>query len=81
MPRSFRIDPNLEGRLREVAARENLPVSAVVRDAITRRCDEVLGADVASRLADVIGAVQGGGGRAERTGRAFTSVLTSRSRR
>ena len=81
MPRSFRIDPGLERRLQQVAQREAVPVSAVVREAISRYCDEVLGKDLRSGLADVIGAVQSDGGRARRTGRAFRDALTARARR
>jgi len=81
MPKSFRIDPGLERRLLEVAEREAVPVSAVVREAIARHCDEVLGKDLRASLADVIGAVQSDGGRARRTGRAFKGALTARARR
>lgn len=82
MPRSFRIDPNLEKRLVEVAEREAVPVSAVVREAITRHCDAVLGEDARSRLADIIGVVESdGGGQAERSGQAFKKALMARRRR
>ena len=81
MPRSFRLDPSLERRLREVAARRAVPVSAVVREAITRHCDEVLAADAGARLADVIGIVQSDGGRAPHSGRAFKDALAARTRR
>jgi predicted transcriptional regulator len=81
MPKSFRIDPGLERRLQEVAEREAVPVSAVVREAIARHCDEVLGTDLRASLVDVIGAVQSEGGRARRTGRAFTDALAARARR
>jgi len=81
MPRSFRIDPALEARLREVAEREGVPVSTVVREAITRYCDEVLGTDLRERLAYFIGVGEGEGGLAERTGEAFTELLVDRARR
>ena len=81
MPKSFRIDPWLECRLREVAKREAVPASAVVREAIARHCDSVLGKDLRASLADVIGAVQSNGGRARRTGRAFKDALAARGRR
>ena len=81
MPRSFRIDPHLERRLEKVAQREAVPVSAVVRTAIGRHCDEVLGRDARASLDDVIGIVQSNGGRARRTGRAFKDMLAARSRR
>src|SRR5438046_10233287 len=78
VPSSFRIDPHLAWRLREVAARQAVPVSAVVREAITRYCDAVLAADARARLADVIGVLQSEGGRAPRTGRAFKDALAAR---
>ncbi len=81
MPRSFRIDPHLEQRLQKVAERQAVPVSAVVREAISRHCDDVLGNDVAAALADVIGIVKSEGGRADRTGQAFKDLLAKRSRR
>jgi predicted transcriptional regulator len=81
VPKSFRIDPQLERRLEEVARREAVPVSAVVREAIARHCDAVLGTDPRARLADVIGAVRSKGGRARRTGRAFKEALAARARR
>jgi predicted DNA-binding protein len=81
VPKSFRIDPVLERRLEEVARRQEVPVSVVVREAIAKHCDEVLGEDLRSRLADVIGVVHGGGGRAARTGEAFKQLLAERARR
>ena len=81
MPKSFRIDPHLEQRLQAVAKRQAVPVSEVVRVAIARHCDDVLGNDAASALADVIGIMKSEGGRAERTGRAFKDVLAKRDRR
>ena len=78
MPRSFRIDPHLERRLQAVAERRAVPVSVVVREAIARHCDEVLGHDPVAALADVIGAVESKGGRARRTGRAYKDALAAR---
>lgn len=78
MPRSFRIDEHLERRLQEVAERRAVPVSAVVREAIARHCDDVLGHNPAAALADVIGAVESEGGRARRTGRAYKEALAAR---
>ena len=71
MPKSFRIDPDLERRLEEVARCE----------AIARQCEGVLGKDLSARLADVIGVVESGGGRARRSGRAFKDALAPRARR
>lgn len=81
MPLSFRIDANLESRLRAVAEREAVPVAVVVREAIACHCDEVLGRDVPAALADVIGTVQSKGGRAWRTGRAYKDALAARAGR
>lgn len=79
MPRSFRIDPSLEERLSEVARREGTTVSAVVREAITRHCDEVLGTSVLAEIADVIGTFHGDGvDRSSRTGEAFKELLAER---
>jgi predicted DNA-binding protein len=81
VPKSFRIDPVLERRLEEVARRHAVPVSVVVREAIERHCDQVLGEDLKSQMADVIGIVQSGGGRADRTGEAFKRLLAERRAR
>jgi predicted transcriptional regulator len=80
MPRSFRLDPALEERLSEVARREGTTVSAVVREAITRHCDAVLGADPWAPFADLVGVIHSGGGRARRTGEAFKELLAERER-
>ena len=82
MPRSFRIDPVLERRLCEVAEREGVPVSAVVREAIERHCDAVLGTSLLEEMAEYVGAFDSGvGGVAERTGEAFKDLLVERHRR
>lgn len=62
MPRSVRIGPDLEKRLSEVAKREGVPVSAVVREAIEKHCDAVLGTGTRERLSYVIGAAEGRAG-------------------
>ena len=79
MPRSIRIDPVLEERLCEVARREGTTVSAVVREAITRHCDAVLGTDPWAQFADLIGVFHGDGvDRSSRTGEAFKELLAER---
>jgi hypothetical protein len=55
--------------------------AAVIRVTKLTDCDQVLGEDLRSRLADVIGAVHVGGGRADRTGQAFKDLLAERSSR
>jgi hypothetical protein len=50
-------------------------VSEFIRLAVSRLADETLGAQPSERFADVAGAVHGGGGRARRSGQAFTKAL------
>ena len=76
MAKSFRLDPELERRLEQAAAREGVPASALIRDAVRRRCDEVLARTLRSDLGDIIGAVEIGGDSSRRTGAAFTELLT-----
>lgn len=73
--RSVRLDDELEARLAEAARASGQPVSQIIRDAVAERCEELLGQRLDLRLADVVGAVSSAGGRAERTGQAFTIVL------
>jgi predicted DNA-binding protein len=82
MPRSFRLDPTLERRLCEAAEREGVPVSAVVREAIEKHCDAVLGRSLFDEMADSIGAVEGTGeDLASRTGEVFADLLMEEHRR
>lgn len=81
MAKSFRLDRDLERKLEEAARVEGVPVSSVIREAVARRCDEILGRTLKARLHDVIGAVNSEGGRAARTGDAFRRLLSSRSKR
>lgn len=82
MPRSFRIDPVLEKRLCEVAKREGVPVSAVVREAIEKHCDAVLGTSLLDLMADYIGAIEGTDeDLSSRTGEAFTDMLWEKYQR
>jgi predicted DNA-binding protein len=81
MAKSFRLDPELERRLEAAAARAGVPASALIRDAVRRRCDEVLGGTLLDELGDAVGAVESGGGQSRRTGRAFTELLRARRAR
>lgn len=76
--RSVRLDAELESRLEEAARLEGKPVSSIIREAIDERCEAILGQRLAHRLRDVTGIVQGGGGRARRTGDAFRAALRKR---
>lgn len=73
--RSVRLDEELESRLEEAARISGQPVSEIIRDAIRRRCDEVIEHRLDSRLADVIGIVASGGGNSRKTGRDFADAL------
>ena len=81
MAKSFRLDPDLERRLEQAAAREGVPASALIRDAVRRRCDEVLGGTLRDELGEIIGAVDVGDDQASRTGDAFAELLRKRGKR
>jgi predicted transcriptional regulator len=77
--RSVRLDEELENRLEEAARASGEPVSEIIREAVRRRCDEMLGGRLDRRLADVIGVI-GAGGSSRRTGKAFTGLLAARTK-
>lgn len=75
MPRSVRLPAALEARLRGAAAAEGVRVSESIRRAVARHCDDILGAALGVRLADVIGTVRSSGGRARHSGTSFKKLL------
>ncbi|MGH2350997.1 MAG: ribbon-helix-helix protein, CopG family [Chloroflexota bacterium] len=79
MVKSVRLDPALEKQLEQGAKVSGVPVSVLIREAVKRRCEEVLGHALQTDRADIIGAIHTEGGRARRTGAAFKEVLTSRT--
>lgn len=80
--RSLRLDPELDEKVRRAAAVKGESVSEFIRHAAEDRADETLLGSPRERFADVAGVVHGGGGRARRSGEAFTEALSeSRSRR
>jgi len=79
--KSVRLDADLEAKLERAARALATSQSEFIRDALTRRCDEVLGGSLAERLAPVIGVVNSSGGRAARTGAALREALARRRRR
>ena len=81
MAKSFRLDPDLERRIEQAAAREGVPASMLIREAVRRRCDEVLGRTLLHELGDIVGSVDIGGDRSRRTGQAFAEILRSRRKR
>jgi predicted transcriptional regulator len=78
--RSLRLDPDLEARLQEAAAVRGESLSEFIRQAVAERAETTL-AVRAGLFDDVLGVVHAGGGRARRTGAAFTDVVAERSSR
>lgn len=78
---SVRLDSQLEARLERAARAAAMSQSEFIRDALSRRCDEILSGSLAEQLAPVIGIVASSGGRADRTGAAFREVLRRRRER
>jgi len=78
--KSVRLDRDLQEKLERAARSLAVSQSEFIREALVRRCDEVLGNSLAQRLAPVVGIVQSSGGRASRTGAAFREVLAQRRR-
>ncbi len=74
---SVRLGSELEGRLRKAAEARGESPSEFIRQAVTDRTDATL-AFGAAAFDNILGVVRGGGGRARRTGEAFTDVLTER---
>ena len=78
--KSVRLDPSLEEKLERAARALATSESEFIRDALVRRCEEVLGSSLAERLAPVVGIVNSAGGRAARSGAAFRAALARRRR-
>ena len=79
--RSLRLDSELDEKVRRAAAVNGESVSEFLRRAAEARADATLVEDHAARFADVAGAVHGGGGRARRSGAAFSEALAERRNR
>jgi predicted transcriptional regulator len=73
--RSLRLDPDLEEKVQRAAAIMGESVSEFIRHAAAERADETLNGRPSDAFADVAGVVHGGGGRARRSGEAFSEVL------
>ncbi len=76
--KSVRLDRDLQAKLERAARSLAVSQSDFIREALARRCDEVLGGSLAERLAGVVGIVQSSGGRAAHTGAAFRDTLARR---
>lgn len=75
MAKSVRFDSRLESHLERAARALGISQSELIREAVARRCEEVLGPSLAERLAPVIGCIKTSGGRARHTGAAFRRAL------
>lgn len=76
--RSVRFDEELDAKVRLAAERSGETVSEFPRAAAGIRADEMLDQPHLGVFDDVIGTANGGGGRARRSGDAFTDVLLKR---
>lgn len=76
--RSLRIDTELDSKVRRAAAVAGESVSEFIRRAAEERAEGTLAGRDGERFADVVGVVHGGGGRARRSGEAFTEVVAGR---
>lgn len=81
MAKSARLDPALQEELERAAKALGVSQSELIRDAIARRCREVLGDTLGDRIAPVVGSVDSRGGRARDTGAAFRQLLAKRGGR
>lgn len=79
--KSLRLDSQLESRLQQAAVVKGESLSEFIRRAAAERATATLAAVPAADFDDVLGVVHGGGGRARRTGAAFTETLAERSLR
>ena len=80
--RSLRLDPDLDEKVRRAAAAKGETISEFLRQAAAERAEVTLAGRPSEQFADVAGVIHGGGGRARRTGQAFTeSLAADRDRR
>lgn len=76
--KTLRLDAELERRLQRAAAVAGESSSQFIRRAAAERAETVLSAADREDLADVLGAIHGGGGQAGRTAEAFDDLLAGR---
>lgn len=78
--KSVRLDPELEAELARAARTAGVSESNFIREAVRRRCDEVLRETLAEELmrAGVVGSLSLGGGVARKSGRRFAELLAFR---
>ncbi len=73
--KSVRFDSRLDTTLKRAAQTLGVSQSTFIREAVARRCEEVLGESLGERLAPVIGCIQTSGGRARHSGKAFQRIV------
>jgi hypothetical protein len=78
--RSLRLDSELDEMARAAATIEGSSVSEFMRRAIAERARRTLADSAQERLRGVIGAINGGGGRARDSGTAFADLLAQKHR-
>jgi predicted DNA-binding protein len=81
MAKSVRFDSQLESRLERAARALGVSQSELIREAIAKRCEELLRPSLAKSLAPFIGRIKSSGGRARHTGVAFRRALTKKRTR
>jgi hypothetical protein len=81
MPRSIRLDPELEQRLIDVAQNDGVSVSAAAREAIKEYCDKKKPITLYEALKDYIGAVSSDNQFAGRAHDAFGDLLVEECER
>jgi hypothetical protein len=80
--KTVRLDRGLRERLRRAAREASRTESDLIREALERRCDEVLSGRSLGPLADLIGSVRGdGSGYSRRTSRVFGEAVLKEARR
>ncbi|MDQ6748071.1 MAG: DUF1778 domain-containing protein [Candidatus Dormibacteraeota bacterium] len=74
--KSVRLSPALEDRLRRAADASHLSDSDFIREAISERCDQVLGTSLYEQIKPFIGVVHGSNSvDASRSSEAFAEML------
>ena len=81
MAKSVRLDSNLESRLERAARVLGISQSELIREAVAKRCEEVVRPSLAVRLTPLIGLIKTSGGRARHTGMAFRRALAKKRAR
>lgn len=76
--KSVRLDVELRARLREAARLARVSESDLMREAVSRHVETILGDRLDRRISDVVGVATGGSGHSQRTGKAFATLVRQR---